>query len=140
MLGVDDFLVILLATTAANLLVEVGAEVVAEWMVNSPDSPFKPPDLDPSAASEQIRYVPESITQISAQADQTTLWSERISQTLGVQVSDHLAAKIDQTAAWSGQAAQVLSHKADALSVKAAQTAAWSEQMISTLSTSLGIQ
>jgi hypothetical protein len=31
MLGIDDFLVILAATTLANLAVEVGAEIVAEW-------------------------------------------------------------------------------------------------------------
>ena len=42
MLGVDDVLLILLATTAANLVVEVGAEVVAEWWVNAPNSPVAP--------------------------------------------------------------------------------------------------
>jgi hypothetical protein len=115
MLGVDDFLLILVATTAANLVVEVGAEVVAEWMVNSPDSPWAPPNFDPSSASEHIGYAPDFLIQVSA--------------------------KVDQTATvWSGQMMERLSHKADVLGVKLGETAVWSEQMISTLGTSLGLQ
>lgn len=37
MLGVDDFALILVATTVANLVVEVGAEVVAEWLIHGRD-------------------------------------------------------------------------------------------------------
>jgi hypothetical protein len=115
MLGVDDFLLILVATTAANLVVEVGAEVVAEWMVNSPDSPWAPPNFDPSSASEHIGYSPDLLVQISSKVDHTaTLWSSQIMDRLG--------------------------HKADVLSAKLGETALWSEQMISTLGTSLGLQ
>lgn len=139
MLGVDDFLVILAATTMANLVVEVGAEVIAEWWVHTPASP-EAGAIDPSAASEPIRYAPELLTPISAQADQTPLWSERVADTLGVHVSGDLALKIDQTAVWSSHVIDKLSAKADALSVKAAETALWSEQMISSLTTNLGLQ
>jgi hypothetical protein len=139
MLGVDDFLVILAATTLANLAVEVGAEIIAEWWVHSPGSQM-PGAIDPSAASEEIRYAPELLTQISAKIDQTPLWSERVADTLGVEVNGHLAAKIDQAAVWSGQAVDKLSAKADALSIKASETALWSEQMIGTLTASLGLQ
>lgn len=138
MLGVDDFLVILAATTLANLAVEVGAEVIAEWWVHTPG--VDPAEIDPSAASEQIRYAPELLTQISAKVDQTPLLSERVADTLGVTVSEHVALKIDQTAVWSSQVIDKLSAKADALSVKAAETALWSEQMIGTVTTSLGLQ
>jgi len=115
MLGVDDFLLILLATTAANLVVEVGAEVVAEWMVNSPDSPWAPPNFDPSSASEHIGYAPDFLVQVSAQVDQTAT-------------------------VWSGHVADRLALKADELSVKLGETAVWSEQMIGTLGSSLGLQ
>ena len=138
MLGVDDFLVILAATTLANLAVEVGAEVIAEWWVHSPGSQM-PGAIDPSAASEQIRYAPEVLTQISAKVDQTAVWSER-ADGVGAQVSERLAAKLDEAAVLSGQVMEKLSAKADALSVKAAETALWSEQMIGTLTTSLGLQ
>jgi hypothetical protein len=138
MLGVDDFLVILAATTLANLAVEVGAEVIAEWWVHSPGSQM-PGAIDPSAASEQIRYAPEVLTQISAKVDQTAVWSER-ADGVGAQVSERLAAKLDEAAVLSGQVMEKLSAKADALSVKAAETALWSEQMIGALTTSLGLQ
>src|SRR5918994_2302463 len=101
MLGVDDFLVILAATTLANLAVEVGAEVIAEWWVHSPGSQM-PGAIDPSAASEQIRYAPEVLTQISAKVDQTAVWSER-ADGVGAQVSERLAAKLDEAAMLSGQ-------------------------------------
>jgi hypothetical protein len=114
MLGFDDVVLIILATTGANLLVEVGAEIIAEWTVNSPDSPFAYP-VDPTAASDQIGYAPDYLVQISA--------------------------KVDQTATlWSGQVIDRLGAKADALAVKLSETAAWSDQMISTLGTSLGLQ
>jgi hypothetical protein len=103
------------ATTAANLVVEVGAEVVAEWMVNSPDSPWAPPNFDPSSASEHIGYAPDLLVQVSA--------------------------KVDQTATvWSGHVMDRLSYKADALGVALNDGAAWSGQMISTLGASLGLQ
>ena len=165
MLGIDDFLVILAATTLANLAVEVGAEIVAEWWVHTPG--VDPAEIDPSAASEPVRYAPELLTQISAKVDQTAVWSERTADSLGAQVSERLSAKFDQLAAvwseqtadglgaqvserlstkfdqasvWSGQVMEKLSVKADALSVKAAETALWSEQMIGTLTTGLGLQ
>jgi hypothetical protein len=169
MLGFDDFLLILGATTLANLAVEVGAEIIAEWWVHAPQgsSPFEPGTVDPSAASEPIRYAPELLTQISAKVDQTAVWSERTADGLGAQVGERLSAKFDQAAAWSertadslgaqvgerlttkfdqaavwsGQVMEKLSVKADALSVKAAETALWSEQMIiGPLTTSLGLQ
>jgi hypothetical protein len=142
MLGFDDFLLILGATTLANLAVEVGAEIIAEWWVHAPpgSSPLEPGTVDPSAASEPIRYAPELLTQISAKVDQTAVWSERTADSLGAQVSERLSAKFDQAAAWSGEVMDKLSVKADALSVKAAETALWSEQMIGTLTTSLGLQ
>lgn len=115
MLGVDDVLLIIVATTAANLLVEVGAEVVAEWVVNSPDSPLKPPDFEPSSASDQIGNAPDLLVQVSSKVDQTaTLWSGQVMERLGA--------------------------KADALGVKLGETAAWSHDMISTLGSSLGLQ
>jgi hypothetical protein len=164
MLGIDDFLVILAATTLANLAVEVGAEIVAEWWVHTPG--VDPAEVDPSAASEPINHAPELLLQISAKVDQTAAWSERTADSLGAQVGERLAAKFDQAAAWSertadtlgakvgerlaakydeaatwpGQVMEKLSGKADALSVKAAETALWSEQMIGTLTTSLGLQ
>ena len=164
MLGIDDFLVILAATTLANLAVEVGAEIVAEWWVHTPG--VDPAEIDPSAASEPISHAPELLTQISAKVDQTAVWSERTADSLSAQVSERLSAKLDQAAVWSeraadslgtqvservstkfdqaavwsGQAMEKLSAKADALSVKAAETALWSEQMIGTLTTSLGLQ
>ncbi len=165
MLGVDDFLVILTATTLANLAVEVGAEIVAEWWVHTPG--VDPAEIDPSAASEPVRYAPELLTPVSAKADQTAVWSERTADSLGAQVSERLSAKFDQLVAvwseqtadglgaqvserlstkfdqasvWSGQVMEKLSVKADALSVKAAETALWSEQMIGTLTTGLGLQ
>ena len=64
MLGVDDLVMILLATTLANLVVEVGAEVVAEWLVNSPDSPMSVPQADP--ASQEVGY--DFVTQASFQS------------------------------------------------------------------------
>jgi hypothetical protein len=164
MLGIDDFMVILAATTLANLVVEVGAEIIAEWWVHTPG--VDPAEIDPSAASEPVSYAPELLTQISANVDQTAVWSERTADSLGVQVSERLSAKFDQAAvwsertadslgaqvserlstkfdqaaAWSGPVMDKLSVKADALSVKAAETALWSEQMIGTLTTSLGLQ
>jgi hypothetical protein len=165
MLGIDDFLVILAATTLANLAVEVGAEIVAEWWVHTPG--VDPAEIDPSAASEPVRYAPELLTQVSAEVDQTAVWSERTADSLGAQISERLSAKFDQVAAvwseqtadglgaqvserlstkfdqatvWSGQVMEKLSVKADALSVKAAETALWSEQMIGTLTSSLGLQ
>jgi hypothetical protein len=165
MLGIDDFLVILAATTLANLAVEVGAEIVAEWWVHTPG--VDPAEIDPSAASEPVRYAPELLTQVSAEVDQTAVWSERTADSLGAQISERLSAKFDQVAAvwseqtadglgaqvserlstkfdqaavWSGQVMEKLSVKADALSVKAAETALWSEQMIGTFTTSLGLQ
>lgn len=116
MLGVDDFLVILAATTVANLVVEVGAEIIAEWWVHAPEgaSLLPPGMVDPSAMSEPIRFTPELLTQISA--------------------------KVDQTAVWSDVVMQRLSAKADVLSIKAGETALWSEQMISAAATSLGLQ
>jgi hypothetical protein len=164
MLGIDDFLVILAATTLANLAVEVGAEIVAEWWVHTPG--VDPAEIDPSAASEPISHAPELLTLISTKVDQTAVWSERTADSLGAEVSDRLASKFDQAAAWSeraadnlgaqvgerlstkfdqaavwsGQVMEKLGVKADALSVKAAETALWSEQMIGTLTTSLGIQ
>ena len=142
MLGFDDFLLILGATTLANLAVEVGAEIIAEWWVHAPagSSPFEPGTVDPSAASEQIRYAPELLTQVSAKVDQTAVWSERAADSVGAQVSERLAAKLDEAAMLSGQLMDKLSAKADALSVKAAETALWSEQMIGTLTTSFGLQ
>jgi hypothetical protein len=164
MLGVDDFLVILAATTLANLAVEVGAEIVAEWWVHTPG--VDPAEIDPSAASEPISHAPELVTQISTKVDQTAVLSEPAAGSLGAQVSERLSAKFDQAAvwseraadilvarvserlstkfdeaaAWSGQVMDTLSVKADALSVKAAETALWSEQMIGTLSTTIGLQ
>jgi hypothetical protein len=138
MLGVDDFLVILAATTLANLAVEVGAEIIAEWWVHTPG--VDPAEIDPSAASEPISHAPELLTQISAQVDQTAAWSERTAGSLGAQVSERLSTKFDEAAVLSGQVMEKLSAKADALSVKAAETALWSEQMIGTLTTSLGLQ
>jgi hypothetical protein len=138
MLGVDDFLVILAATTLANLAVEVGAEIIAEWWVHTPG--VDPAEIDPSAASEPISHAPELLTQISAQVDQTAAWSERTAGSLGAQVSERLSTKFDEAAVLSGQVMEKLSAKADALSVKAADTALWSEQMIGTLTTSLGLQ
>jgi hypothetical protein len=164
MLGVDDFLVILAATTVANLVVEVGAEIIAEWWVHTPGVD---PEIDPSAASEPINHAPELLTQISARADQTAAWPERTADSLGAQVGEHLSTKFDQTAAWwsertadglgaqvgerlatkldeaaalSGQVVEKLSGKADALSVKAAETALWSEQALGALTASLGLQ
>lgn len=40
MLGWNDVALIFAATAIANLIVEVGAEVIAEWVVNSPESPL----------------------------------------------------------------------------------------------------
>jgi hypothetical protein len=164
MLGIDDFLVIPAATTLANLAVEVGAEIVAEWWVHTPG--VDPAEVDPSAASEPIHHAPELLTQVAAKADEATGWTGGAADSVGVQVSERLAAKFEQAAVWSGQAAdslnaqvnerlatkfdqaaawsghvmEKLSVKADALSVKAAETAVWSEQMIGTLTTSLGLQ
>jgi len=138
MLGVDDFLVILAATTLANLAVEVGAEIIAEWWVHTPG--VDPAEIDPSAASEPISHAPALLTQISAKVDQTALWSERTADTLGGQVSERLSAKFDEAAMLSGQVMEKLSAKADALSLKVAESALWSEQMIGTLTTSLGVQ
>jgi hypothetical protein len=164
MLGIDDFLVILAATTLANLAVEVGAEVIAEWWVHTPG--VDPAEIDPSAASEPISHAPELLTQIAANVDRTAVlsdpaagslgaqigerlsakfdqaaaWSERATDGLGAQVSERLSTKFDQAAAWAGQVVDRLSVKADALSVKAAETAVWSEQMIGTLTTTLGLQ
>jgi len=164
MLGIDDFLVILAATTLANLAVEVGAEIIAEWWVHTPG--VDPAEIDPSAASEPISHAPELLTQISAKVDQTAVWSERTADSLGAQVGERLSAKFDQAAvwseraadslgaqvserlstkfdqatAWSGQVMDKLSVKADALSVTAAESALWSEQMVGTLTASLGLQ
>jgi hypothetical protein len=165
MLGVDDFLIILAATTLANLAVEVGAEIIAEWWVHTPG--VDPEEIDPSALSEPINHAPELLLQISAKADQTAVWSERTADSLGAQVGEHLSTKFDQAAAWwsertadglgaqvgerlatkfdeaaalSGQVVEKLSGKADALSVKAAETALWSEQVLGALATSLGLQ
>jgi hypothetical protein len=138
MLGLDDFLVIIAATTLANLAVEVGAEIVAEWWVHTPG--VDPAEIDPSAASEPVGYAPELLTQVSAQADQTAVWSERTADSLGAQVSERLSVKFDQAALWSGHIMEKLSVKADALSVKAAETALWSEQMLGALTTGLGLR
>jgi hypothetical protein len=138
MLGFDDFLLILGATTLANLAVEVGAEIIAEWWVHTPG--VDPAEIDPSAASEPISHAPEMLTQISAKVDQTAVWSERTADTLGAQVSERLSAKFDEAAMLPGQVMEKLSAKADALSLKVAETALWSEQMIGALTTSLGVQ
>jgi hypothetical protein len=165
MLGFDDFLLILGATTLANLAVEVGAEIIAEWWVHTPG--VDPAEIDPSAASEPISHAPELLVPISAKVHQAATLSERTADSVGAQVSERLSAKFDQAAAWwseraadglgaqvgerlatkyneaaswSGQTIEKLSAKADALSVKAAETALWSEQMIGTLTTSLGLQ
>ena len=138
MLGFDDFLLILGATTVANLAVEVGAEIIAEWWVHTPG--VDPAEIDPSAASEPIRAAPELLMQISAKVDQTAAWSERTADSLGVQIGERLSAKFDQAAGWSGQLMDKLSAHADVLSVKATETALRSEQMLSTLATSLGLQ
>ena len=140
MLGFDDFLLILGATTIANLVVEIGAEIIAEWVVVSPDSPFRPGEIDPSAASEEIGWAPDLLTPISAQVDQAASWSERVAETLGADVNDRLATKLDQTAVWSGHVVDRLSAKADVLSAKVGETMLWSEQMISALATGLGLQ
>ena len=53
-----DVMLILAITTIANLAVEVGAEVVAEWVVNSDDSPIQASScgfpMDCTAANEGI--------------------------------------------------------------------------------------
>jgi len=54
MLGFDDFLIILAATTLAILPVEIGAEIVAECWVHTPG--VDPAEIDPSAASEPVGY------------------------------------------------------------------------------------
>jgi hypothetical protein len=82
MLGVDDFLVILAAVTLANVAAEVGGEIIAEWWLHTPAPGLEPGEIDPSAASESIRYSPELLTQISAKVDQTTVWSEQLIGTL----------------------------------------------------------
>lgn len=50
MFGVDDVALIFLVTTAANVAVEVGAEILAEWLLKS-----QRPAIDPSSfPSEQM--------------------------------------------------------------------------------------
>jgi len=67
MFGVDDLILILVATTVVNLAIEIGVEVVAEWVVNSPDSPMAVPGGDP--ASQQIPN--DLLTQVSMQVGET---------------------------------------------------------------------
>ena len=58
MLGMTDVMLILTITTIANLVVEVGAEVVAEWVVNADESPLQASScgfpMDCTAASEGL--------------------------------------------------------------------------------------
>ena len=50
MFGADDVFLIFAVTTAANIAVEVGAEIVAEWLLHSPD-----PGIEPSTfPTEQV--------------------------------------------------------------------------------------
>jgi hypothetical protein len=98
MLGADDVLLIFAVTMIANLGVEVGAEVVAEWWVNGPGAPPGAPDVDPSAAA----ISPDLFTEIAVKVDQTAqlpgqvmtlvnghvdpsmlFWSAQMTQTLG---------------------------------------------------------
>jgi hypothetical protein len=125
MLAFDDFLLILTATFLANLTIELGAEVVAEWWVHTPG--VDPAEIDPSAASEPVRYAPELLTQVSAEADQTAVWSERTVGSLGP-LGERLSAKFDQLAMWFGQTTDSLGHQvSERLSAKFDQVAVWSE-------------
>jgi hypothetical protein len=133
MLAFDDVLLIFGATFIANLAVEFGAEIVAEWWVHTPG--VDPAEIDPSAASEPVRYAPELLTQVSAEADQTAVWSERTADSLGALLGERLSAKFDQLAMWSGQTADSLGNQvSERLSAKFDQVAVWSEQ------TALGTQ
>jgi hypothetical protein len=96
MLGADDVFLIFVATTVANLVVEVGAEVIAEWWVNAPESPLRPPDLDPSAAG----LTPDMFTEISVKVDQAAQMPAQM-MTL---VNGHM----DSSVLWSGQMIQTL--------------------------------
>ena len=96
MLGLDDVVLIFVVTTLGNLVVEVGAEVVAEWWVSSPDSPFRPEDLDPSAAT----ITPDMFTEIAIRVDQPTQWSG--------QVMTLVNGQMDQNALMAGQMLQTL--------------------------------
>ena len=98
MLGFDDVVMIFVATTLANLVVEVGAEVVAEWWVESPDSPFRPPDVDPSAAG----ITPDMFTEIALRVDQPAQWSG--------QVMTLVNGQFDQNALIAGQMIQNLAN------------------------------
>jgi len=95
MLGVDDLVMILLATTLANLVVEVGAEVVAEWLVNSPDSPMSVPQADP--ASQEVGY--DFVTQASFQVQETT---GQVAERLTLKANE-LNTMLGDSMAWSGQ-------------------------------------
>lgn len=64
MLGVDDFALILVATTVANLVVEVGAEVVAEWIVHGRDG------IETAASAGATQA--ENVTWIVAQGTEMT--------------------------------------------------------------------
>jgi hypothetical protein len=96
MLGADDVFLIFVATTVANLVVEVGAEVVAEWLVNSPESPVRPPDVDPSA----VGLSPDPFTEISVKVDQAAH--------LPTQMMTLVNGHMDSTVLWSGQMIQTL--------------------------------
>jgi hypothetical protein len=96
MLGIDDVLFIFMATTLANLTVEVGAEVVAEWWVNGPGAPPGAPDIDPSANG----ISPDLFTEIAVKVDQTA----QLPGQMMTLVNGH----VDPTVLWSGQLIQTL--------------------------------
>ena len=98
MLGFDDVVLIFVVTTLGNLVVEVGAEVVAEWWVESPDSPFRPPEIDPSAAG----ISPDMFTEIAVKVDPSAPWSG--------QVMTLVNGQIEQSALMSGPLIQTLAN------------------------------
>jgi hypothetical protein len=96
MLGVDDVLLIFMATTIANLTVEIGAEVIAEWWVTGPGALPEAPAIDPSAAG----IPPDLFTEIAVKVDQTAQ--------LPGQVMTLVNGHVDPTVLWSGQMMQSL--------------------------------
>jgi hypothetical protein len=96
MLGVDDVLLILMATTFANLVVEVGAEVIAEWTVHGPGAPPGAPAINPSTNGVS----PDLFTEIAVKVDQTA----QLPGQMMTLVNGH----VDPTVLWSGQMMQAL--------------------------------
>ncbi len=96
MLGMGDVALILVITTVANLFVEVGAEVVAEWVVNADSSPLQASScgfpMDCTVASEGL------LVQISSSV-QTQVSSGMVYLDQGVVSATQL---LQQCGSWCG--------------------------------------